>query len=124
MLFVVIALGVGVLLSFSRRLWRVAPFYWLLLLVLYTALAIPAVAEWLVELTSCPLAALARQVVVAIDAPFAEHAVHRVHLSRLRKARRWSLRSRPIARRGPKTVVVMILRPALIERCLRARAHS
>jgi len=51
-LFVVIALAVGVLLTFSRRLWRVAPFYWLLLLVLYTAMAIPAVAEWLVELTS------------------------------------------------------------------------
>ena len=31
----------------ARRLWRLAPFYWLLLLAGYTAMATPFVAEWL-----------------------------------------------------------------------------
>src|SRR5947208_15745908 len=50
--FVVLALLVGVMLTWSRRLWRMGPFYWLLLLVGYTTLATPVVAEWLVDQTS------------------------------------------------------------------------
>src|SRR3982751_4809755 len=45
--FVVIALGVGVLLTWSRRLWRIAPFYWLFLFVFYASLSTPVVADWL-----------------------------------------------------------------------------
>ena len=50
--FVIIALAIGVVLSWSRRLWRLAPFYWLLLFVVYAGMATPIVAEWLVEQTS------------------------------------------------------------------------
>src|SRR5438067_1923344 len=50
--FIVAALGLGVLLAWSRRTWRIAPFYWLLLLVGYTALATPVISDWLVEQTS------------------------------------------------------------------------
>jgi uncharacterized SAM-binding protein YcdF (DUF218 family) len=50
--FVVIALGIGVVLTWSRRLWRLAPFYWLLFFALYGSLATPVVSEWLVEQTS------------------------------------------------------------------------
>jgi uncharacterized SAM-binding protein YcdF (DUF218 family) len=50
--FVVAVLGVGVVLAWSRRTWRIAPFYWLLLLVGYTTLSTPVVAEWLVDQTS------------------------------------------------------------------------
>ena len=50
--FVVAALGLGVLLAWSRRTWKIAPFYWLLLLVGYTALSTPAISDWLVEQTS------------------------------------------------------------------------
>jgi uncharacterized SAM-binding protein YcdF (DUF218 family) len=50
--FIVIALAVGVVLTWSRRLWRLAPFYWLLLLALYGGMASPVIAEWLVAQTS------------------------------------------------------------------------
>jgi uncharacterized SAM-binding protein YcdF (DUF218 family) len=50
--FVVAALGVGVALTFSRRLWRVAPFYWLALFSTYTVATLPLVAHWLVAETS------------------------------------------------------------------------
>src|SRR5438477_2145126 len=50
--FVVAALGLGVLLAWSRRTWRIAPFYWLLLLVGYTALATPVISDWLVDQSS------------------------------------------------------------------------
>jgi uncharacterized SAM-binding protein YcdF (DUF218 family) len=50
--FVVIALGVGVMLTWSRRMWRVAPFYWVLLFAGYASMATPVVADWLVEQTS------------------------------------------------------------------------
>src|SRR5262249_60822173 len=53
--FVVIALGIGVVLSWSRRLWRLAPFYWLLLFVVYAGMAPPIVAGWLVgPARTCP----------------------------------------------------------------------
>src|SRR5262249_50669273 len=51
-IFMVIVLTVGVFLTFSRRLWRAAPFYWLLLLVGYASFATPPVADWLAETTS------------------------------------------------------------------------
>jgi len=50
--FVVIALGIGLVLTWSRRLWKLAPFYWLLLFALYASLATPIVSEWLVQQTS------------------------------------------------------------------------
>jgi uncharacterized SAM-binding protein YcdF (DUF218 family) len=50
--FIVIALAFGVVLTWSRRLWRVAPFYWLLLVLAYGSLATPVVAGWLAETTS------------------------------------------------------------------------
>lgn len=50
--FLVVALAFGVLLTWSRRVWRLAPFYWLALLVGYTLLAMPVFAEWFVEQTS------------------------------------------------------------------------
>jgi uncharacterized SAM-binding protein YcdF (DUF218 family) len=50
--FVVAVLGLGVVLAWSRRTWRIAPFYWLLLLVGYTALSLPVISDWLVDETS------------------------------------------------------------------------
>src|SRR4051794_18776937 len=50
--FIVIALAFGVVLTWSRRLWRLAPLYWLLLVVAYASLAMPVVADWLAETTS------------------------------------------------------------------------
>ncbi len=50
--FVVAALGLGVVLTFSRRLWRTAPFYWLFLFSTYTFAALPVVAHWLIAETS------------------------------------------------------------------------
>ena len=58
--FVVIVLALGVLLTWSRRLWRVAPFYWMLLLVCYASLATPVVSEWLVDQTSGGFARIER----------------------------------------------------------------
>jgi|SRR5581483_2402330 len=58
--FVVLALTVGVLLTWSRRLWRIAPLYWLLLLVLYAGLAMPPVAEWLDAAASSGIGRLER----------------------------------------------------------------
>src|SRR5438876_965756 len=50
--FVVAALAFGVLLAWSRRMWRIAPFYWLLFLVGYTLMATPIVSDWFVGATT------------------------------------------------------------------------
>src|SRR5436309_825193 len=102
--FILIALLLGVLLTFSRRLWRVAPFYWLLLLVGYASLATPSVSEWLAETTSGGYARLeraadahgARTIVVlgagsrtfrhgalAIDMPFGSTVLRTMEAARL-----------------------------------------
>ena len=58
-----LALLVGVMLTWSRRLWRMGPFYWLLLLVGYTTLATPVVADSVVRVDDETLATGLPQVI-------------------------------------------------------------